>query len=48
MSAMKLTSSTENTNQLLDMEQLRNRHMLVRSLDMAALMIRLRGTLLNS
>src|SRR5437667_7986559 len=47
MSAMKLTSSAENTNQLLDLEQLRNRHMLVRSPDMAAL-IRLRGTLLKS
>ena len=47
MSAMKLTSSSENTNQLLDMEQLRNRHMLVRSPDMAAL-IRLRGALLKA
>src|SRR5439155_18459410 len=47
MSAMKLTSSAENTNQLLDLEQLRNRHMLVRSPDMAAL-IRLRGTLLKA
>ena len=47
MSAMKLTSSSENTNQLLDMDQLRNRHMLVRSPDMAAL-IRLRGTLLKT
>src|SRR5579864_7920196 len=47
MSAMKLTESSENTNQLLDMEQLRNRHMLVRSPDMAAL-IRLRGALLKA
>src|SRR5256886_17631507 len=47
MSAMKLTSSAENTNQLLDLEQLRNRHMLVRSPRMAAL-IRLRGTLLKA
>src|SRR5437016_13162903 len=47
MSAMKLTTSSENTNELLDMEQLRNRHMLVRSPDMAAL-IRLRGALLKS
>src|SRR5437016_6118456 len=47
MSAMKLTESSENTNQLLDLEQLRNRHMLVRSPDMAAL-IRLRGTLLKA
>src|SRR5256886_16880813 len=47
MSAMKLTTSSENTNELLDMEQLRNRHMLVRSPDMSAL-IRLRGTLLKA
>src|SRR5436190_2055802 len=47
MSAMKLTSSAENTHQLLDLAQLRNRHMLVRSPDMAAL-IRLRGTLLKA
>src|SRR5260370_29920193 len=47
MSAMKLTMSSENTNELLDMEQLRNRHMLVRTPRMAAL-IRLRGTLLKA
>src|SRR3989454_7297597 len=47
MSAMKLTSSSENTNELLDMQQLQNRHMLVRSPVMAAL-IRLRGTLLKT
>ena len=47
MSAMKLTTSSENTHELLDMEQLRNRHMLVRSPDMAAL-IRLRGALLKA
>src|SRR5947209_13572316 len=39
--------TTEITNELLDMDQLRNRHMLVRSPNMAAL-IRLRGTLLKS
>jgi len=47
MSAMKLTSPSENTNLLLDMKQLSNRHMLVRSPNMAAL-IRLRGTLLKA
>src|SRR6266480_7302112 len=47
MSAMKLTTSSENSNELLDLEQLRNRHMLVRSPDMAAL-IRLRGALLKA
>ena len=47
MSAMKLTTPEENTHELLDLEQLRNRHMLVRSPNMAAL-IRLRGTLLKS
>src|SRR3989441_9855842 len=46
MSAMKITTSAENASQLLDMDQLRNRHMLVRSPRMAAL-IRLRGTLLK-
>src|SRR5215472_4042603 len=47
MSAMKLTTSSEITRELLDIEQLRNRHMLVRSPDMAAL-IRLRGALLKA
>src|SRR5260370_3894664 len=47
MSAMKLTTSSEKTHELLDMEQLCNRHMLVRSPDMAAL-IRLRGALLKA
>ena len=39
--------TTGTTNGLLDMDQLRNRHMLVRSPHMAAL-IRLRGTLLKT
>src|SRR5437764_13256338 len=39
--------TTGTTNGLLDMDQLRNRHMLVRSPQMAAL-IRLRGTLLKT
>src|SRR6266516_4502845 len=47
MSAMKLTTPEANTHELLDLEQLRNRHMLVRSPSMAAL-IRLRGTLLKT
>src|SRR5436309_13683011 len=47
MSAMKLTTPEANTHELLDLEQLRNRHMLVRSPRMAAL-IRLRGTLLKT
>src|SRR3989442_15918097 len=48
MCSMEPKSSTVNeTNELLDMEQLRNRHMLIRSHDMAAL-IRLRGTLLKT
>src|SRR6266849_7439040 len=47
MSAMKLTMSSEHTTDLLDMDQLRNRHILVRSPHMAAL-IRLRGSLLKA
>lgn len=47
MSAMKVDTSVDTTNELLDMSQLRNRHMLVRSPKMAAL-IRLRGTLLQA
>ncbi len=47
MCAMKLTTSSEDTNELLDMGQLRNRHMLVRSPGMAALIL-LRGTLLKA
>src|SRR5260370_13879636 len=47
MSAMKLTTSEENANELLDMSQLRNRHMLVR-LPLMASLIRLRGSLLKA
>ncbi len=47
MSAMKVTTQAESASKLLDMDQLRNRHMLVRSPQMAAL-IRLRGTLLKA
>src|SRR5947199_1357123 len=47
MNAMKLTTSEEYVNELLDLDQLRNRHMLVRSPRMADL-IRLRGTLLKT
>src|SRR5437899_8345605 len=47
MSAMKLTTAEDNANELLDIHQLQNRHMLVRSPRMAAL-IRLRGTLLKA
>src|SRR5260370_20599825 len=47
MSAMKLTTSEENANELLDMSQLRNRHMLVRLPHMASL-IRLPGSLLQA
>ena len=47
MSAMKLTTPAESASELLDMDQLRNRHMLVRSPQMAAL-IRLRGKLLRA
>lgn len=47
MSALEFTTQVENTNKLLDMSQLGNRHMLVRLPRMAAL-IRLRGTLLKS
>src|SRR5258708_14985831 len=47
MSAMKITTSAEGESNLLDMKQLNNRHMLVRSPRMAAL-IRLRGTLLKT
>src|SRR5437868_13945296 len=42
-----VTPFVENMNDLQDMEQLRNRHILVRSSRMAAL-IRLRGTLLKA
>ncbi|HKV00959.1 MAG TPA: amino acid--tRNA ligase-related protein, partial [Ktedonobacteraceae bacterium] len=47
MCALELTTQEDNTNKLLDMSQLGNRHMLVRLPRMAAL-IRLRGTLLKS
>src|SRR6266849_8203679 len=47
MSAMKITTSAESASNLQDMKQLNNRHMLVRSPDMAAL-IHLRGTLLKA
>src|SRR6266478_956728 len=47
MSTLELTTQGENTNKLLDMSQLGNRHMLVRLPRMAAL-IRMRGTLLKS
>src|SRR5437868_14915283 len=47
MSAMKLNMAEDNANELVDIHQLQNRHMLVRSPQMAAL-IRLRGTLLKS
>lgn len=47
MSAVDLNKLVESTVGLADMEQLRNRHMLVRSPRMAAL-IRLRGTLLKA
>src|SRR5712691_11770273 len=43
----KVTPSLEDASDLLDIEQLRNRHMLVRTPRMAAL-IRLRGTLLKA
>ena len=46
MSMTQVNQSIETSNELLDMDQLRNRHMLVRSPQMAAL-IRLRGTLLK-
>src|SRR5438034_8497249 len=46
MTTTQMNTTTEITNELLDMDQLRNRHMLVRSPRMAAL-IRLRGTLLK-
>ena len=47
MSTTQIDTTAEITNELLDMDQLRNRHMLVRSPHMAAL-IRLRGTLLKT
>ena len=47
MSMTQVNPANETTNELLDMDQLRNRHMLVRSPEMAAL-IRLRGTLLKT
>src|SRR6266576_1103889 len=47
MSMTQVNPENETTNELLEMDQLRNRHMLVRSPQMAAL-IRLRGTLLKS
>src|SRR5947208_8401077 len=47
MSMTQVNPENETTNKLLEMDQLRNRHMLVRSPQMAAL-IRLRGTLLKS
>lgn len=47
MSAMKLNTAEDNANELVDIHQLQNRHMLVRSPHMAAL-IRLRGTLLKA
>src|SRR5437764_13309460 len=47
MSMTQVNPANETTNEVLDMDQLRNRHMLVRSPQMAAL-IRLRGTLLKS
>lgn len=47
MSMTQVNPTNEITNELLEMDQLRNRHMLVRSPQMAAL-IRLRGTLLKT
>ena len=47
MSMTQVNPSTETANELLDMDQLRNRHLLVRSPQMAAL-IHLRGTLLKT
>jgi asparaginyl-tRNA synthetase len=45
MSVTKLNTTEDDANELVDIDQLQNRHMLVRSPRMAAL-IRLRGTLL--
>lgn len=47
MSTTHISASTVSTSDLLDMNQLSNRHMLVRAPQMAAL-IRLRGTLLKT
>src|SRR5258707_2126048 len=47
MSTTHIPATTETANELLDMHQLRNRHMLVRTPQMASL-IRLRGTLLKT